>query len=50
MNHYEDYAPDVNYGNLYPDDWYFYGDELGEIDVSKTLESNKKLLEHPFFN
>jgi len=32
MNHYEDYAPDVNYGDLYPDDWYFMDAEDTEKD------------------
>ena len=30
MNHEEDYAPDVNYGNRFPDDWYWYDDDDSE--------------------
>ena len=30
MNHDEDYAPDVNYGNRFPDDWYWYDDDDSE--------------------
>jgi hypothetical protein len=46
MSHDNDYHDDINYGNRFPDDWYF----MEEIDVTKTLESNKELLNHPYYN
>ena len=27
MNHDEDYHGDINYGNLFPDDWYYYDEK-----------------------
>ena len=30
MNHDNDYHDDINYGNLFPDDWYYYDEEDSE--------------------
>ena len=30
MNHDNDYHDDINYGNRFPDDWYFQSDEEAE--------------------
>ncbi len=27
MNHDNDYHDDINYGNRFPDDWYYYEEE-----------------------
>ena len=33
MNH-DEYHGDINYGNLYPDDWYWYDDDDSDEEES----------------
>ena len=39
----EDYAPDVNYGNRFPDDWYLNDDKKASvINTLQTQDDYKK--------
>ena len=33
MNHDDEYHGDINYGNLYPDDWFWMEDDSDKEDV-----------------
>ncbi len=37
MNHDNDYAPDVNYGNRFPDNWYL--NDSPKSEVINTLQT-----------
>jgi len=52
INHDDEFHGPINQGNRYPDDWFFINSngEHETVDVAKTLEANKGLLEHPFYN
>ena len=34
MNHDDEYHGDINYGNLYPDDWYWFDDDDSDEEES----------------
>ena len=40
MNHDNDYAPDVNYGNRFADDWYFINPEDSLNDDNKSTPNS----------
>ena len=42
MNHDNDYHDDVNYGNRFPDDYYFINEKDSTIYKNKTQDDYKK--------
>jgi len=36
MNHDDEYHGDINYGNLYPDDWFWMEDDSDEEESEPT--------------
>ena len=34
MNHDDEYHGDINYGNLYPDDWYWFDNDDSDEEES----------------
>ena len=43
INHDKDYHGDINYGNLYPEDWYWF-DTTDEDNQEDQQEGEKELL------
>ena len=49
MNNTNDYAPDVNYGNRFPDNWYFMSDKDALLN-DKQEEKDRQYCYKPYRN
>ena len=48
MNHNNDYAPDVNYGNRFPDDYYFINEKDSLNSINQEEEKQRKYCYKPY--